>query len=161
VAFALCRTGHRSAWRTYRALAQNIQTSAMRRVRIRSAGASSAANGDIPKFCSSCGKSLWSLCVPKNPLNFGDVSKGMFNGGICEFESYNPGQPVQSLWAMSCSQEFVRHSRELCRRWRVSVPLFSLFQYPSPSFAPQSLVANFQCRFRGVRDSVRSRMRPV
>ena len=33
----------------------------------------------------------------ENPLNFGDVSKRMFNGGICEFESYNPSQAVRSL----------------------------------------------------------------
>jgi hypothetical protein len=33
---------------------------------------------------------------------------------------------------MSGSQEFVRHSRELCRRRRVSVPLFSLFQVTFP-----------------------------
>jgi hypothetical protein len=48
--------------------------------------------------------------------------KGIFWDDISEFESSHPSQPVSSLWHMSGSQEFVRHSRELCRRRRVSVP---------------------------------------
>jgi hypothetical protein len=60
-------------------------------------------------------KSLVTMRSEK-PLNFGDLSKGMFNGGICEFESYDPSQPVPSLGAMFRSQKFTRHSRELSRR---------------------------------------------
>src|SRR5215469_3898755 len=42
--------------------------------------------------------------------------KGIFCDDISEFESHMPSQPVQSLCAMSRSQEFLRHSRELCLR---------------------------------------------
>ena len=35
---------------------------------------------------------------------------------VSEFESHMPSQPVQSLCAMSRSQEFLRHSRGLCLR---------------------------------------------
>ena len=48
----------------------------------------------------------------ENTLNFGDLSKGMFNGGICEFESYNPSHAVGSLWAMSVCT----NSREMPER---------------------------------------------
>src|SRR5262249_25010882 len=36
--------------------------------------------------------------------------KGIISDDISEFESYMPSQPVQSLWVMSSSQKFVRHS---------------------------------------------------
>src|SRR6266540_1053712 len=46
--------------------------------------------------------------------------KGIFCTDISEFESYMPSQAVLSLWAMSCLQKYVRHSRELARRHLVS-----------------------------------------
>ena len=46
--------------------------------------------------------------------------KGIFCHDISEFESYMPSQAVQSLWAMSRLQEYVRHSREFARRHVVS-----------------------------------------
>src|SRR5262249_17765910 len=39
--------------------------------------------------------------------------KGIFCDDISEFESHMPSQPVASPWAMSGSQKYARHSREL------------------------------------------------
>src|SRR5437773_2271566 len=49
-----------------------------------------------------------------------DLHHLLLAGLPAHFESYMVSQAVRSLWVMSGSQEFVRHSRELCRRRRVS-----------------------------------------
>jgi hypothetical protein len=51
--------------------------------------------------------------------------------------SYMASQPVPSLGAMFRSQKFTRHSRELSRRWRVSVGYFSRFLVTFVEFPPR------------------------
>jgi hypothetical protein len=53
--------------------------------------------------------------------------KGIICDDISEFESYMPSQPVGSLCAMSGSQKYARHSRELAKRYEVSRAQFSEF----------------------------------
>jgi hypothetical protein len=87
--------------------------------------------------------------------------KYMARGRIPEFESYDPSQPVQSLWAMSGLQKYGRHFRELAGHLAVSVAQFSGFfteagQFCVPVSARQFLISVW---FAG--DSVRIELRPV
>jgi hypothetical protein len=96
--------------------------------------ARSAARSVESKAGSFRAKSLWSPSVPKAGPNSPDTSKARFARDICEFESSQPSQPVPSLWDMSRSQKFARHSRELSRRLRVSVRHSSQFQVTFGAF---------------------------
>jgi hypothetical protein len=77
-----------------------------------------------------------------------------------EFESYMPSEAVRSLRAVFRSQKFVRHSRELWGRQRVSLAHFSRCWRTFVEFRAQSLVGNSKYPRSDLWDWVRIRQRP-